>query len=181
MAGDFTQEQSLTRHCQKTCHLLQTCQLTRMQLGIEADQFPDCQPDMALIVAFCEVKKNQVQLVWMCLDILSTLCLQPGPAASQDTKERISNYSVRRMLSETFTTAKLAGCTRVAHVWFQADASATGDLSGHRFDCEIGHSKPSAPQSSFLLCFVTTTVSILHTQSPIAASAPRSCLYIPRL
>lgn len=28
-----------------------------MQPGIEADQFPDCQPDMALIVAFCEVKK----------------------------------------------------------------------------------------------------------------------------
>ena len=51
-------------------------------------------------------------------------------------------------------------------------------LSGHRFDCEIGHSKASAPQSSFLLCFVTTTVSILHIHSLIWVSALRSCLYI---
>lgn len=109
MAGDFTQEQSLTRHCHQTCHLRQTRQLTRMQLGIGADQFPECQRDTALIVAFCEVKKNpekiktQVQLVRICLDILSTLCSQHRPAASQDAQvsksvPQISNYGVGLML-----------------------------------------------------------------------------------
>lgn len=64
MAGDFTQEQSLTRHCQEMCHLQQTCQLTRMQFGIETDQFPNCQQDMALIAAlyFVKLKKKKYYL-----------------------------------------------------------------------------------------------------------------------
>lgn len=73
---------------------------------------------------------------------------------------------------------------RAALAWHTCGLRQTRLLlgsSGHRSDCEIGHSKPSAPQSGFLLCFVTTTVSILRTQSPIAASALRSCLYIPPL
>lgn len=76
---------------------------------MEADQFPNFQQDMALIVAFSEVKKKikniktQVQFVWSCLDILSTLCLHHKPASSQDSKVRQSvrqnsNYSVRLMV-----------------------------------------------------------------------------------
>lgn len=67
---------------------------------------------MALIVAFSEVKlkkiiikkiKTQVQFVWSCLDILSTLCLHHKPAASQDTEMRqgvrqILNYSFQLMV-----------------------------------------------------------------------------------
>lgn len=112
MAGDFTQEQSLTRHCQKTCHLRQTRPLTRMgcSWGWTLINSPNCQQDMALIVAFSEVKlkkkwkiKTQVQFVWSCLDILSTLCLHHKPAASQDTEMRQSvrqvlNYSVQMMV-----------------------------------------------------------------------------------
>lgn len=59
MAGDFTQVQPLTRHCRKICHLQQTCQLTTMQLGIETDQFPNCQQDMALMATFYFVKSKK--------------------------------------------------------------------------------------------------------------------------
>lgn len=95
MAGDFTQEQPLTRHCQKTCHLRQTRQLTRMQLGMDADQFPKLPArhgsDSGILWSKVKKKikkiKTQVQFVWSCLDILSTLCLHHKPAASGQWNE----------------------------------------------------------------------------------------------
>lgn len=110
-----------------------------MQLGMEADQFPECQRDMALIVALCEVKKKtkqqqRVQLVWICLDILSTLCLQRRPAASQDTEvsesvPQISNCGVRPMLLKLLQQQSY-WASLVLHVcrptW--THSSVTGDL-----------------------------------------------------
>ena len=92
MARDFTQEQSLSRHCQKMCHLLQTCQLTSVQFGIENDQFPNCQRDVALIVAlYFLVKGKQKSTIW--LDILLAFSLRHKPAASQDTEVKCSANS----------------------------------------------------------------------------------------
>lgn len=52
------------------------------------------------------------------------------------------------------------------------------ELFGHYFDCEIRYSKHFPLQSSFLLCFVTTIVSISYFQSLIHVSALSSCLYM---
>lgn len=46
------------------------------------------------------------------------------------------------------------------------------------FESEIRYSKHSPLQSSFLLCFVTTIVSISRFQSLISVSALSSCLYM---
>lgn len=61
MAGDFTQGASLTRLCQRTCHLQQTCQLTRMEFGIETDQFPNCQARRGSdsVTLFCQVEEKK--------------------------------------------------------------------------------------------------------------------------
>lgn len=190
MAGDFTQEQSLTRHCHKACHLWQTLQLTRMQLGIEADQFPECQRDMALIVDFCEVKKPQNKTSTVGLDLFRYIvnfvfaaqaCSIPGHRSEQKCA---ADFKLWRSADafKTFTAAKLQSynscCTCVVQ---RGLIHLLLGVCGHHFDCETGHSKPSAPQNSFLLCFVTTTVSILHIQSLIWVSALKSCLYIPPL
>lgn len=191
MAGDFTQEQSLTRHCHEACHLRQTLRLTRMQLGIEADQFPECQRDMALIVAFCEVKKTKKKKTsTVGLDLFRYIvnfvfaaqaCSIPGHRSEQKCA---ADFKLWRSAAafKTFAAAKFlvrrSCCTCVGQ---RGLIHLLLGISGHHFDCEIGHSKPSAPQSSFLLCFVTTTVSISHIQSLIWVSALRSCLYIPLL
>lgn len=61
MAGDFTQDASLTRICQPTCHLQQTCQLTRMEFGIETDQFPNCQERRGSdsVTLFCQCREKK--------------------------------------------------------------------------------------------------------------------------
>lgn len=48
----------------------------------------------------------------------------------------------------------------------------------HYFESEIRYSKHFPLQSSFLLCFVTTIVSISYFQSLISVSALCSCLYM---
>lgn len=73
-----------------------------------------------------------------------------------------------------------------AHVWFCCLMYSNSTclilelelVFGHYFESDIRYSKHFPLQSSFLLCFVTTIVSISYFQSLISVSALSSCLYM---
>lgn len=188
MAGDFTQDASLTRICQRTCHLQQTCQLTRMEFGIETDQFPNCQARRGSdsVTLFCQVqgKKNST----FCLECIvnfslflllfflfgTTNSLHPWMPKSDKVGLPMSRWAQtpRKLfflsLSDHPTAPYFFPSCREVGVYVHCVITRRIALAlrPHFSIVKLDTQSFLSLQSSFLLCFVTTIVSISQLSKP---------------
>lgn len=101
-------------------------------------------------------------------------------------KQHIVTFYGLKTLTVEFSPSKISVCSGrgtqctclVLLFTYTNSSRLLLELFGHYFDCEIRYSKHFPLQSSFLLCFVTTIVSISYFQSLIHVSALSSCLYM---
>lgn len=186
MAGDFTQGASLTRLCQRTCHLQQTCQLTRMEFGIETDQFPNCQARRGSdsVTLFCQVEeKKEYFLFGMYCQLFSLFSSSfysaPRarfiPGCQSQTKWACECQVGHRPGANFFFSALtllplliFLPHRAVIAVYVHCLIMALIALAIRpHFSIAKPDTQSIFPlQSSFLLCFVTTIVSISRLSKP---------------
>ncbi len=144
---------------------------------------------------FCEGKKKKVVFTWIycqlfiCITSLLHLKIQREKrAANFRFVSRVylwfQNFNSRVLTFPRFCLDMLTEVAYGAHVWMCCLVYTNSTclilqlILGHYSESEIRYSKHFPLQSSFLLCFVATIVSISYFQSLISVSALSSCLYM---